>query len=61
MFIHEPDFGAFFIQLGNIAKRVKGRANARAEPNMPMAGATQLLLVAAWTEADRQQALCRRN
>lgn len=51
VFIHCPDFGAFFIQLGNIAKSVNGSAKARAKPNMPTVGATQLLLVAASTRS----------
>ena len=51
MFIHEPDFGACFSQEGKRAKTVKGRASARAKPNIPMAGATQSPLVAAWTRS----------
>lgn len=38
MFIHEPDLGALFSQLGNIANNVNGNAKASANPNMPIAG-----------------------
>ena len=49
MFIHEPDLGACFSHVGNNANSVKGKANANAKPNMPIAGATQSPLVAACT------------
>ena len=49
--IHEPDFGACFSQAGNMAKSVKGRANASAKPNMPRAGASQLPLVVVSTSS----------
>ena len=39
--IHEPDFGADFNQDGKRAKRVNGRARARAKPNIPTVGASQ--------------------
>ena len=42
VFIHEPDFGALFSQLGNMAKRANGMANANANPSMPTVGAIQL-------------------
>ena len=42
LFIHEPDFGADFSQDGNMAKRVKGMANAKENPNIPIAGPAQL-------------------
>ena len=38
VFIHEPDFGALFSQLGNMANSVNGKAKATAKPNMPKAG-----------------------
>jgi hypothetical protein len=40
--IHEPLFGLFFISVGNMANSVNGMAKAKAKPNMPTAGATQL-------------------
>ena len=49
VFIQEPDLGACFSQEGNRAKSVNGRANAKAKPNIPMAGPTQLPDVAACT------------
>ena len=49
--IHEPDFGACFSHEGNMAKSVNGRARARAKPNMPNAGATQLPLVVVSTSS----------
>ena len=51
VFIQEPERGALFSQLGNMAKSVKGRAKARAKANMPMVGPTQLPLVAASTNS----------
>lgn len=39
--IQEPDFGALLSQDGKSAKRVKGKAKARAKPNMPTVGANQ--------------------
>ena len=42
VFIQEPDLGADFSHEGNMAKRVNGRARARAKPNIPTAGASQL-------------------
>ena len=47
MFIHEPDFGAFLSKVGKRAKKVNGKARAKAKPNIPTAGATQSPLVAA--------------
>ena len=38
-FIQLPDFGADFSHEGKKAKRVNGRARARANPNIPTAGA----------------------
>ena len=49
--IHEPDFGACFSQAGNMAKSVNGRARARAKPNIPSAGASQLPLVVVSTSS----------
>ena len=49
--IQEPDFGADFSQAGNMAKRVNGRARARAKPNMPTAGASQLPVVVVSTSS----------
>ena len=51
MFIHEPDLGACFNHVGNKAKRVKGKAKAKAKPNIPTVGATQSPLVAACTRS----------
>ena len=45
MFIHEPDFGACFSHVGNRAKSVKGKARAKAKPNIPMAGPIMLFCV----------------
>ena len=39
--IQEPDLGADFNQDGKSAKRVNGKARARAKPNIPMVGANQ--------------------
>ena len=47
--IHEPDFGADFSHEGNMANSVKGRASARAKPNIPTAGASQLPVVVVCT------------
>ena len=47
VFIHEPDFGAFLSKVGKRAKKVNGKARAKAKPNIPTAGATQSPLVAA--------------
>ena len=49
VFIHPPDFGAFFSHVGNMAKSVKGNARARANPNIPMAGPMILPLVVSST------------
>ena len=49
--IHEPDFGACFSQAGNMAKSVNGKASAKAKPNIPTAGATQLPLVVVSTSS----------
>ena len=38
-FIHAPDLGAFLSHEGKRAKSVKGRARARANPNIPTTGA----------------------
>ena len=51
VFIHVPDLGACFNHEGNSAKSVKGKANARANPNIPSAGASQLPLVAVSTNS----------
>ena len=50
--IHEPDFGACFSHDGNKANSVNGRANAKAKPNMPTAGAIQLPLVVVSTSSN---------
>ena len=42
VFIQEPDFGACFSQVGNKAKSVKGKASAKAKPNIPRAGPRML-------------------
>jgi len=39
-----PDFGIAFIIAGNRAKSVNGIANASANPNIPIAGAIELLI-----------------
>ena len=49
--IHEPDFGACFSHEGNMAKSVNGSAKARAKPNIPTAGASQLPLVVVSTNS----------
>ena len=49
--IQLPDFGACFNQEGNMANSVNGSARARANPNMPMAGASQLPLVVVSTNS----------
>ena len=49
IFIQEPDLGACLSQEGNSANNVKGRASAKAKPNMPMAGPIQLPEVAVCT------------
>ena len=36
---HPPDFGKEFNQPGNIAKSIKGKANANEKPNIPTTGA----------------------
>ena len=41
-FIQLPDFGADFSHEGKKAKRVNGKARARAKPNIPTAGAMML-------------------
>ena len=41
VFIQPPDLGIDLSQLGNMAKRVKGRAKAMAKPSIPMVGANQ--------------------
>ena len=41
-FIQLPDFGADFSHEGKKAKRVNGRARARANPNIPTAGPMML-------------------
>ena len=41
-FIQLPDFGADFSHEGKKAKRVNGRASARAKPNIPTAGPMML-------------------
>ena len=51
VFIQDPERGALFSQLGNMAKSVKGSARARAKANMPTVGPTQLPLVAASTSS----------
>ena len=51
MFIHEPDLGACFSHAGNRANRVKGSARAKAKPNMPNAGDSQLPLVVVSTSS----------
>ena len=51
VFIHEPDFGACFSHEGNRANSVKGRASAKAKPNIPTAGASQLPLVVVSTSS----------
>ena len=49
--IHEPDFGADFSHEGNMAKRVNGKARAKANANMPTAGANQLPVVVVCTSS----------
>ena len=49
--IHEPDFGADFSHEGNMANSVKGRASAKAKPNIPTAGASQLPVVVVCTSS----------
>ena len=46
MFIHPPDLGADFNQVGKSANSVNGNANAMAKPSMPMAGPQKLPEVA---------------
>ena len=49
--IHEPDLGADLSHEGNRAKSVKGRARARAKPNMPTVGASQSPVVTVCTSS----------
>ncbi len=46
VFIQEPERGADFSHEGNMAKRVKGKAKAKAKPNIPTAGPMRLPEVA---------------
>ena len=61
VFIQEPDFGACFSQAGKRAKRVKGRARARAKPNIPRAGASQLPLVVVSTSNNPMMGAVQEN